>query len=242
VSDRHNGAKLRTVLDVVTTVATLSASGVLVWFVLTIAPRRPADREITLPTAAISIAGAQEIGDPSAPAVLIAYSDFMCPYCAKFVREGLPELQERFLGPKRLRLVFRHLPLTKIHPVAMRAAFAAECAGRYGQFWQMHDRLFASQERIDQNNLLALSKEVGLSDEQYQECGRSDISEQITARIEADAAEARRMGINATPSFVLGRNQSDGRVRLLRAIRAVPFDQLAMAIDAELREPKEGPQ
>ncbi|MBI4090954.1 MAG: thioredoxin domain-containing protein, partial [Candidatus Komeilibacteria bacterium] len=78
-------------------------------------------------------------GDVNAEVTLIEYSDFECPFCARFrptVTQALAEYQGK------VRLVYRHFPLRSIHPQAQKAAEASECASEQGKFWEMHDKLF----------------------------------------------------------------------------------------------------
>src|SRR5262245_54280169 len=78
-------------------------------------------------------------GPADAPVTLVEYGDYQCPYCGR----AYPIIQavQKHFG-KRLRFVFRNFPLTEIHPHAAQAAAAAEAAGDYGKFWEMHDLIF----------------------------------------------------------------------------------------------------
>src|SRR5690242_15272210 len=85
------------------------------------------------------------LGDSDAAVTVVEYGDFECPHCgrAHIILKELRALESRF------RLVFRHFPLTAIHPHAEPAAEASEAAGAQGQFWEMHDLLFEHQEALD---------------------------------------------------------------------------------------------
>ena len=85
-------------------------------------------------------------GAPSAPVTIVEFSDYQCPFCAQVV----PTLG-RLLATygERIRIIWKDFPLTDIHPQALTAAEAAHCAGEQGQYWQYHDRLFASQQALD---------------------------------------------------------------------------------------------
>jgi protein-disulfide isomerase len=173
------------------------------------------------------------MGDPAAQTVLVVFSDFACPYCRAFARESLPKLQQTWLADGKVQLVFRHLPLSRLHPTATRAATAAECAARHDRFWQMHDRLFAGgPEAFGDDRLLKLAVDAGLSKEEYRECARAGLAAQLDAKVRNDSAAAASMGISSTPFFVLGRREPDGRVRLMKALGAMPYEGLAGAIRA----------
>ncbi|MDQ3239204.1 MAG: thioredoxin domain-containing protein [bacterium] len=81
-------------------------------------------------------------GDDNAKVTIIEYSDFECPYCAKFYSETQKAIEEKYIKTGKAKLVFKDFPLTNIHPNANKAAEAARCAQEQGKFWQMHDKLF----------------------------------------------------------------------------------------------------
>ena len=89
------------------------------------------------------LSGAAIEGDPDAPVIVAEYSDFECPFCARWFAQTMPALRERL--DDGVSLAFLHFPIVSIHPNAGRAAIAAECAGAEGRFWEMHDLLFARQ-------------------------------------------------------------------------------------------------
>jgi Thioredoxin len=99
-------------------------------------------------------------GSNSALITLVEYGDYQCPHCGA-AQPVLKQIQARC--GERLRLVFRHFPLGEIHPLAGPAAEAAEFAGSHGQFWQMHDAIFANQHRLSVPLLITLATTLGLS-------------------------------------------------------------------------------
>ena len=122
----------KTALDVFTSLVMIGAAVFLVTSNLSSRARsRP---ELKVPEEPVSIEGAQSKGSPTAPVVMIAFADFQCPFCGRFAREVLPELEKDYLETGQVQLVYRHLPLPN-HPLAIPAAQAADCAGQQGQFW-----------------------------------------------------------------------------------------------------------
>ena len=99
------------------------------------------------------------LGSPHAPITVVEYGDFECPTC-KQAAPSVKLLLERFEG--KVRFAYRHFPLESIHPHALRAAEAAECAGAQGRFWAMHDLLFANQPHLDLKHLTAYAKQLDL--------------------------------------------------------------------------------
>src|SRR6267378_2168142 len=103
-------------------------------------------------------------GPETAPVTLVEYGDFECPYCAA-AHVILKEVQT-IMGDQ-LRFVFRHFPLTQIHPHAGPAAEASEAAGAQGQFWEMHDLLYENQPRLDAMHLLGYAEDLNLDTRRF---------------------------------------------------------------------------
>ena len=134
-------------------------------------------------------------GPADAPYELVMYGDFECPYCAA-AQSILARVRSR-LGDD-LRFAFRHLPLETVHPHARHAAEAAEAAAAQGAFWEMHDALYAARGRLEDADLVAHARELGL------DAGR--LADELASgahseRVERDAASAQALGLSATPAF-----------------------------------------
>jgi protein-disulfide isomerase len=137
---------------------------------------------------------------PEAAPLLVEYGDYECPYSRQAFREI--ERVERRL-PGGLRFVFRHFPLTEIHPHALAAAGAAEAAASQGRFWEMHERLFHGQRTLDDKNLRRFAGDLGLDAERFNE---DRTSEAVLARIRRDVESGGDSGeVQGTPTlFVNG--------------------------------------
>ncbi|MFQ4135233.1 DsbA family protein [Nodosilinea sp. PGN35] len=136
-------------------------------------------------------------GNPNAPIVLFKFSDFQCPYCtvaAGYMKEFVGNHEGEML------YVYKHFPLTQIHPEAMPAAKAAWAAQQQGQFWLYHDGLFVNQNRLGEDLYIELAEAMGLDMEQF---NRDRASAEATAAIEQDLALAERLQLQGTPSFVM---------------------------------------
>lgn len=136
-------------------------------------------------------------GPQDAPLTLIEYGDFQCPYCAR-AHEALTSLADE-LGD--IRLVFRHLPLADLHPLAELAAESAEAAASQGKFWDMHDSLFEQQaDLMDEQDLADLADSVGLDPDRY----RADVEgRRHRPRVQGDLERARADGASRTPTFFI---------------------------------------
>ena len=142
-------------------------------------------------------------GPDDAPVTLVEYGDYQCPHC-RLVYYNIKELQAR-LGD-RLRYVYRHLPITAIHPEATLAAEATEAAGAQGKFWEMHDQLYGHPE-LDRENILTYAEEIGLDMEQF----RRDLEERTyQEKVQEDFNSGIRSGVNGTPTFFLNGERYDG--------------------------------
>ncbi len=157
-------------------------------------------------------------GNPRAQVTIVLFSDFQCPFCAR-VGPTLDEVQRTY-GDK-VRIVWKHQPLS-FHPNAVPAAVAAEAAREQGKFWQMHDRLFASQRELSNDTYARLAREIGLDVRRFDESVRSG---RARSRIEEDQKLASRIGAEATPTLFVNGEKVEG---------AVPFTMLKAVIDRKL--------
>jgi protein-disulfide isomerase len=167
----------------------------------------------------VGVTTAPAKGPATATVTIAEFSDFQCPFCLG-VNSTLKQLEDAYKG--RLRIVWKHLPLVGIHTRAMSAAVAAEAAMNQGKFWEYHDKLFANQKKLDPDDLKRYAQEVGLDIARF-ERDREDPA--LTARVQADMAEATALGIKSTPTFFING-------RLVRG--AMPFETFSAIIDEEL--------
>ena len=143
-------------------------------------------------------------GPESAPATLVEYGDYECPYCGR----AYPIVKEvQTAMGDRLRFVFRNFPLTQIHPHAQHAAEAAEAAGVQGRFWEMHDLLFERQRRLDDRHLLEYAQDLGLDSAKLE---RELMEHAHAERVREDFLSGVRSGVNGTPTFFINGARHDG--------------------------------
>jgi protein-disulfide isomerase len=167
-------------------------------------------------------------GNPGAKLTMVEFSDFECPFCGRYVHDTYEQLQRDYVQTGKIRYVFRNFPIEQIHPHALRAGIAAECARRQGRFWEMHDLLFANQQALEESDLAKTAGAAGLDMSAYQRCvmGGAD------GKIRRDQDEGARAGVTGTPYFFLGVAQPDGAIKVLRIISgAQPYATFKSALD-----------
>ena len=144
------------------------------------------------------------LGPPGAPVTLVEYGDYECPHCG--AAHPVVKRLQRELG-SRLRVVYRHFPLTTVHPHAEPAAEAAEAAGAQGRFWEMHDVLFEHQQALEYEGLIGYAAALGLDQARVV----NELALHVHApRVREDFMSGVRSGVNGTPTFFINGVRHDG--------------------------------
>ena len=134
-------------------------------------------------------------GPDHAPVTVVEYGDFECPNCRQ-AQSAVKLLLERFT--QRVRFVFRHFPLEDVHPHALAAAQAAECAAGQGQFWPMHDLLFANQAHLSAKDLRRYAEQLGLDLARFTaEMDDAVYLQRVREHLQSGVAS----GVRGTPGF-----------------------------------------
>jgi len=152
---------------------------------------RPTHIDLAVPVTATD----HVIGPDHAPVTLVEYGDFECPNC-KQAAPAVKLLLERFT--ERVRFVYRHFPQEALHPHALRAAQAAECAAGQGRFWAMHDLLFAHQDHLQAKHLRQYAEQLELDMARYD----AEMDDEVyLQRIREHVEGGRRSHLRSTPGF-----------------------------------------
>ncbi|MBT3435866.1 MAG: DsbA family protein [Nitrospinaceae bacterium] len=176
-------------------------------------------------------------GDVNAPVTVVEYSDFECPFCARFFRQTLPEIEKNYIKTGKVKFVYKDYPLVRIHKKAFKAAEAAQCAGDQGKYWEMHDTIFKNKKAMAEKDLHAHAKMIGLDEVKFMACLNGGGKK---AGVREDIAEAVKAGIRGTPTFLIGLTEpGKSTVKTVRRIRgAQPYPRFKAIIDQLLASKK----
>jgi Na+/H+ antiporter NhaA/predicted DsbA family dithiol-disulfide isomerase len=162
-------------------------------------------------------------GPKAAPVTVVEYGDFECPYCGR----AEPAIRELLADFGDVRYVWRHLPLTDVHPHAQLAAEAAEAAAAQGRFWEMHDMLLRHQDALRPADLIGYATELGLNGERFTRDLRKHV---YASRVAEDVDTADLGAVSGTPTFFVNGQRHYGgydidalsqAVRTARAVAAI---------------------
>lgn len=197
-------------------------------------PRSGVPAVETMQGLSLTLGPAAIVRKPAAALVLIEFSDYQCPFCGRYARETFAQVQRELVDVGKISYAFMNLPLQRAHPLAFKAAEAAECAGDQGRYWEMHKVLFANQPALTQPDLLSYAQAIGLDRVRFNAC----LNGQMVPRIDAQISEAHRLGIMSTPTFLIGETEPGGEVHLLRKIvGAQSLPLFTTTLDSLLRPP-----
>jgi protein-disulfide isomerase len=164
-------------------------------------------------------AGFYSIGPDNAPITIVEFSDYQCPFCRRWHAEVYEPLLAAY--PGKIKLVYRNLPLTSIHPDAFSAAEAAMCAGEQDAYWPYHEKLFGS-ETLGSQVYTQYAQDLSLNMDSFESCMNDH---KYKAAIEADSDFAVNLGVRSTPTFFING---------LAIVGAQPLDVFKQVIDKEL--------
>lgn len=174
--------------------------------------------------------GGEYLGPPldgalDAKVTIVEFSDFMCPYCARFAVETLPKIREEYIHTGKVKHIFRSFPVYREQ--ALRVAEAALCAHEQQRFWEYHDQLFADSRKrgasvFSIENLKSLAVQLGLDAERFNQCVDSRKHSQAVQR---DIAEGQHLRVYGVPTFFINGRQIVG---------AQPYAIFKQVIEEEL--------
>jgi len=150
-------------------------------------------------TAVVSIGKSPVLGNRKAKVAIVEFSDYECPFCARFHSEAYEKLKKDFIDTGKVFFVHKDFPLP-FHHDAMPAAIASRCAGEQGRYWEMHDLLFENSS--DLGDVDKIAGKAGLDMKQFKKCMKDMDTRGV---ILADIDEGRKANVRGTPTFVIGK-------------------------------------
>jgi protein-disulfide isomerase len=187
----------------------------------------------------ISTVGAQSQGDATAKVTLIEFSDYQCPFCGRYANETYTKLIDQYVKTGKVRYVLRNFPLSQMHPLAEKAAEAAECAGEQGKYWEMHERLFKNQQALDAKEMTGHAAVLGLDQAKFQQCLEGG---KFAAKVKADIADGTKLNVRGTPTFFFGYADDKGQSKV-KAVKLLsgsqPLNEYTDILDNLLNPPKD---
>ena len=179
-------------------------------------------------------------GEPNAPITMYEYSDYQCPFCARYFVQTEPAINDNYVRTGKVRVVFRDFPIKELHPNAPAAHQAILCVAEQGAdlYWAMHNKLFQTQTEWSNSSdpqpvFDRLADEAGADVDAYQQCMTTAETEKQPI-IDAGLAAGQELGVSGTPSFFFV--GPDGVSYPL--VGAQPYDQFALYIDSMLKGEK----
>jgi protein-disulfide isomerase len=173
------------------------------------------------------------VGHKDAPITLIEFSDYQCPYCARFAQTTLPALKAEYIDAGKVRYVFRDFPMDRMHPHARKAAEAAHCAGEQGQYWAMHDVLFQNQKLLEVEQLKMHARNLGIDGTAFDSCLEQG---KYAAEVQKDLTDGMSAGVRGTPAFFVGRTGPDDMIHGISISGAQPITAFRQTIERLLQE------
>ncbi|MCF7900957.1 DsbA family protein [Candidatus Woesearchaeota archaeon] len=169
----------------------------------------------------VNFKGAHMKGDENAPVTIVEWSDFECPFCARFYSQTYGQIVSNYVDSGKVKIVFKHFPLG-FHAQAQKAAEASECAGEQGKFWEMHDMLFEKGVTGSVAGFKKYAADLGLDTTKFDSCLDTG---KYASKVSADMAEGQASGVTGTPGFIV-----QGEL----VVGAQPYSVFQAAIDRAL--------
>lgn len=169
----------------------------------------------------VSVDDDPQQGSNDAPITIIEFSDFQCPYCAKFYTQTLLQIRDNYINTGKVKFVYRDYPLSS-HQYAKKAAEAAECAHEQGKFWEFHDMIYENQASLNNEKLKQYAIDLGLNTNEFNTCLDSG---KMSQEVMKDFQDGSSYGVTGTPAFFINGTKLVG---------AQPYEAFQRIIEQEL--------
>ena len=188
-------------------------------------PNSQQDQQNDIKPLTINIADSPSKGEASAPVTIVEFSDYQCPFCARFFTETLPLIEKNYIDTGKVRLVHKDFPLSNIHPEAQKAAEAARCVREQKgdeAYFKMHDLLFENQQSLSIENYKKWARTLGVVGTKFDNCLEDG---KYSSAVNDDLEYGQQLGVQGTPAFFINGKLVSG---------AQPYSVFEQIIDAEL--------
>jgi len=185
------------------------------------ADTKPAEPAKQLTVDDVDLEGVPFMGEEDAEITMVIYDDFECPFCSKFEKDAFLKIKEEYIDTGKAKCYYKHFPLG-FHSHAQLAAEASECAHDQGKFWEMHDKIFANQKDMSEENFKTWAEEFELDMDDFNSCLDSH---KYAEKVKLSMAEGQKVGVQGTPSVLI----EDELV-----VGAQPFENFKKVIDKKL--------
>lgn len=165
--------------------------------------------------------GEPVLGDPEAKVTIIEFSDFQCPFCARYTLETFPQIKQAYVDTGKIKVAFKNFPLSN-HAYAEISAEASECANDQGKFWEYKKTLFENQQALSASDLKKYAKDLGIDEEQFNNCLDS---KKYSEEVAQDLQDGIASGVTGTPTFFINGEKLVG---------ALPFSEFQKVIEEKL--------
>ena len=191
---------------------------------------REGGREAPFKETPVSIGDAPVFGKADAKVTIVEFSDYQCPFCARYANDTFPQIEREYIDTGRVKYVFRDFPIEAAHPQAFKAHEAVYCAGEQGKRREMHKRVFANQRAMTVGDLSAHAAALGLDKSRFEKCLADG---GYAAKIRSGLSAGEQAGVRGTPTFFVGLTEpKSGTLKAVRRIvGAQPYGAFKAAID-----------
>lgn len=179
----------------------------------------------------ISLGSNPMLGSKDAKIALIEFSDYQCPYCARFHAKTFDRIRSKYIDSGKLAYAYRDVPSPR-RPQAGKAAVAARCAGRQDKYFEMQKLLFKNATSLNDNSYTKLARKLNLDVAKFESCL---ISQEHFNDIKQDMVDASRLGVRGTPTFYLGTLENGRITNATRLVGALPYTTFKTAIEKQLK-------
>ena len=181
---------------------------------IVVAMSRPAE-----PRLDITDGGNAFMGPKDAKVTIVEFADFQCPFCARMI-PTIKEVLKKYDG--KVRWVYRDFPLREIHPMAVPASVAANCAGAQNKYFEMHHKLYDNVSKLSEELFTQLAADLKLDAAKFSACQKDP---KMVEEVNRDADDGQKFGVNGTPAYFINGRKLGG---------AVDVREMSRIIDDEL--------